>query len=118
MDDYISSADQLKMCKLRFQMSKENEPPIKTKIIERTCRPNFGFNPKRLIIYPRSVEKKCRSLTSLIHEGESSLKRLDGQLEYLKKLERDCIASTGEQNIKSCKLCSISMRLEVCRKYF
>jgi len=119
INDYISAVDELNMCRMRFRLRYENEPLVKNKPKKASgSGPNLGSNLQNkvehiYIIEPHDVEPQCLRLTLERSEGERSLRRRKGQLQYLLNLERDDIASAGGENPEPCPICRKTLGTQV-----
>ncbi|XP_059483639.1 E3 ubiquitin-protein ligase SHPRH [Neocloeon triangulifer] len=110
INDYISALDELNMCKLRFRLRYENEPLVKNKPRKKKGNPDLGSNMQNkvehiYIIEEHEVEPQSLRLTLERSEGERSLRRRKGQLQYLLNLEQNDIAIAGGENPEPCPVC-------------
>jgi hypothetical protein len=117
INDYISAVDELNMCKLRFRLRYENEPVVKNKTKKQTgvdLGSNIQNKVERIyVIESHEVEPQCLKLTLERSEGERSLRRRKGQMQYLLNLEKNDITSANAENPETCPICKATLGREV-----
>jgi hypothetical protein len=117
INDYISAVDELNMCKTRFRLRLENEPVVKTKT-KKQAGVDLGSNMQNkveriYVIEEHEVEPQCLRLTLERSEGERSLRRRKGQMQYLLNLEKNDITTANAENPETCPICKATLGCEV-----